>query len=343
MVAIRIDPDVTRYYLSLVPAMPRVELHATVIGAAAGAPDAFAWDFALDYAGFLPVPGGRSRNVIPKRHPAIPAMRGNPVVVPFATLMCGRLTVTVRAVIGGQQVTATRNDILIGGANPTAADLVTAVPGQLIRKLIQQESGGKQFSDSVGSAWSAHAVNPNWSSDNLRGVGLGQLTNPPPEDSDIWNWRSNARNLQQRFQGKRRSAATLHTRIAASARFRAEAQALNAWRQAEGLQPLDIRLPSLTADQQDNEGLRAYNGFGRKVAGEYLDYIHEYEPRTTVLTSATRKGRDGRPLTSPRVPDVDATGLGSWSQVSGAERRRRSGGTAPGDPDYVAHVLAQRG
>jgi hypothetical protein len=102
-------------------------------------------------------------------------------------------------------------------------------------------------------------------------------------------------------------------------------------------------LPSLTADQQDNVGLRAYNGFGRKVAGEYLDYIHEYEPRTTVLTSATRKGRDGRPLTSPRVPDVDATGLGSWSQVSGAERRRRSGGTAPGDPDYVAHVLAQRG
>lgn len=104
-----------------------------------------------------------------------------------------------------------------------------------------------------------------------------------------------------------------------------------------------VTLPALTAEQLDREGLRAYNGFGTPMQGQYLSYIHEYEPTTTTLTSTTRRGPNGRPLQSPRVPTVDARGVGGWSQISGAERVARSGGRAPGDPDYVAHVLGRPG
>jgi hypothetical protein len=88
--------------------------------------------------------------------------------------------------------------------------------------------------------------------------------------------------------------------------------------------------------------LRAYNGYGMPVTGEYLKYIHEFEPATTILTSSTRKTATGAPLKSPRVLATDNSGNIPWEQISGAERKRRSGRSAPGDPDYVAHVLAQQ-
>lgn len=264
---------------------------------------------------------------------------GNPVRLPFTIVTGRRLIATVTATVAGQALTATRNDILIGGTNPTRADLITAVPDKLMRQMIQQESGGAQFNDGRGGL-PVNAINPNWSQDNLRGVGLGQLTVPPPTAEEAWNWRTNAAAPQRRYREKRQSAATLHTRITASARFQAEVRALNDWRRAEGQPPLVVTLPVLTAEQQDREGLRAYNGFGRKVAGQYLDYIHEFEPTLTTLAAATRRNPAGRLLTSPALLAVDAGGGGSWTQVSGAERNIRSGGRAPGDPDYVAHVLA---
>lgn len=207
--------------------------------------------------------------------------------------------------------------------------------------MIQQESNGKQFSDPVGGPWSAHAINPNWSSDRQRGVGLGQLTNPAPSDGDMWNWRINTRDLQQRFMEARRSAARFHTRLQGSARFSNEAKAINDWRRAEGLPPIVATMPALTADQQDKEALRSYNGLGRRLQSEYLGYLHEFEPVTSNLVSTKRTGPDGKPLKSPALPAVDARGIGSWRQIDGAERRRRAG--AAGDPDYVAHVLSRQG
>jgi hypothetical protein len=301
--------------------MPQITLQAMIQGIPIQAKPVFTWSFKLEYNDFIAVDGSRRRNVRTKVHPAMPNKTGNPVTVPLSTLMCGKLTVTVETMVDGKKLSATRNDILVGGTNPTAADLRAMVPQSILRKMIKQESGGKQFSDTSGGGWTAFAINPNWSGDNLRGVGLGQLTNPPPEDADIWNWRANASDLQQRFRQKRAPAATLHARIAASQRFLDEAKALN-----DG--------------QQDLEGLRAYNGFGIEVSGQYLHYIHEFEPAMTVLTSATRKGPGGQPLKSPAVLDVDVGGNAKWVQISGAERLRRYGGSGPGDPDYVAHVLS---
>jgi hypothetical protein len=80
------------------------------------------------------------------------------------------------------------------------------------------------------------------------------------------------------------------------------------------------------------------------VAGQYLEYVHEFEPARTVLRSAKRKGPTGQPLESSPVLDVDATtGHARWVQIDGAERLHRYGGKKCGDPDYVAHVLARPG
>ncbi len=342
MAMISINAPDTRFYISTAPEMPRITLQAVVQGIPTQVKPEFAWSFKLEYNDFIVLPGSRRRNVRPKAHAAMPNMTGNPVTVPLSTLMCGRLTVTVETTVGGAKLSATRNDILVGGTNPTAVDLTAVVVQAIVRKMIRRESCGNQFSDTALPPWTAFAVNRNWSSDNRRGVGLGQLTNPPPEDADIWNWRANALHLQQRFQQKRASAATLHKRVAASQRFTDEVKALNDWRAAEGQPPLPVRLPALDSDQQDLEGLRAYNGFGIKASGQYLDYIHEFEPAMTVLTSAKRKGPDGQPLKSPAMLDVDVGGNAKWTQISGAERQRRYGGSRSGDPDYVANVLSQQ-
>ncbi|MBU6258765.1 MAG: hypothetical protein KGJ30_06035 [Burkholderiales bacterium] len=79
------------------------------------------------------------------------------------------------------------------------------------------------------------------------------------------------------------------------------------------------------------------------MAGEYLKYVHEFEPATTVLVSSKRKGPKGQPMQSPQVLDVDASGRAKWVQIDGAERIRRQGGRKFGDPDYVAHVLSRSG
>ena len=332
----------TAFYITLAPAMPVVELTATIAGATVPPGTVFTWTFALNYPGFISVPRGFRRNGRARSHPAMNPVTGNPVRVPFTAVTGGNLTATVTATVAGQVLTATRTDILIGGTNPASSDLAALIPDKLMRQMIQQESGGAQFNDGRGGL-PTQAINPNWSQDNLRGVGLGQLTVPPPSAEEAWNWRTNAASLQSRYRAKRQSAATLHTRIMASARFQGEVRALNDWRRAEGLPPLQVTLPILTTEQQNWEGLRAYNGFGVKVAGQYLDYIHEFEPALTTLTSTTRRTPAGQSLTSPAVPAVSATGAGSWRQISGAERNTRSGGHAPGDPHYVAHVLAQPG
>lgn len=341
-IALSIHASSTQFFMSTTQVMPRVELKAVVTGLPATTKLDFTWRVQFDYSHFLQVPGARRRNVRTKSHPPMPALKGNPVVVPFTTAMCGQLTVTVEVMIDGKLVKATRDDILIGGTNPSAAELRRVVGSSVVRKLIQQESGGQQFSDTGTRRWQATAINPNWSGDNLRGVGLGQLTNDPPTDDDIWNWRSNATDLGRRFVAKRHSAAKLHTRIAASSRFQDEVKALNAWRALEGLAALKPVLPPLTSAQQDAEGLRAYNGFGIKVAGQYLDYVHEFEPARVVLVSAKRKDAAGQPVKSALLLDVDTAGHAKWTQISGAERERRYNSSHKiGEPNYVAMVLAQ--
>jgi hypothetical protein len=332
----------SHFFMSTVPAMPQIRLTAELVGFPPNTAAAFTWTFALDYAEYLVTRAGQRRfNVRTKSHPPIAPRTGLSVIVPLTTVMCGRLTVTLTATVGTRQLTATRRDILVGGSNPSSAELSSLIPDELVRKMVTQESGRKQFSDVAARAYVAQAINPNWSSDNLRGVGLGQLTNPPPGDGDIWNWRTNAASLQSRFAGMVRSAGRFAGRILASQRLGTEVTALNAWRGAEGQPALTVTAPALTAEQSRLEACRAYNGFGPQVVGQYLPHVHEFEPAVRRYTSATRRGSDGAPLVSLPLLDVTADGAIRWVQISGADRLIRYGGRPSGEPNYVALVQAQ--
>lgn len=193
-------PKDARFYMSTTPAMPTITLVAKVEKVLLPQLVIYSWQFSLVYNSYITTtPGQRTYNVRAKTHPPMPSMIGPQVTVPLSTLMCGRLTVTLTALLEGKYRTVTRNDILIGGTNPSSGELAGAVPEAIVRKLIRHESGGNQFYDSGTSSSATQAINPNWSRDNLRGVGLGQLTNPAPDDADIWNWRQNARSLQKQI------------------------------------------------------------------------------------------------------------------------------------------------
>jgi hypothetical protein len=338
-------PKDARYYMSTVPAMPVIVLTAKVDNVPMPHLLTYNWLITLVYDSYIvTTPGQRTYQVRTKTHPPLPPMTGQQVTVPLTSLMCGRLTATVSTTIQGQFRTVTRKDILIGGTNPSSGELAGVVPEVIVRKLIKHESTSRQFYDSGVGGVVTQAINPNWSQDNLKGVGLGQLTNPAPSDADIWNWRQNALSLQSRFKSNRTSANGLATSIQNSTRFKNEVAALNAWRQAEGQPALNVTVPALTTEQRDWAALRRYNGLGPEVEGQYLSRIHEFEPEMTQYTSARRKAANGTPLTATLL-SVGAGGAIVWHQITGAERSKRysdAGKTKGlGDPNYVANVLAK--
>ncbi|MBU6258764.1 MAG: hypothetical protein KGL18_06795 [Burkholderiales bacterium] len=140
MVTIAIKAPQTRYYISTQPALPRIQLEAVISGATAPVQADFTWNFKLEYSDFIMVAGARRRNVRTKLHPPMVAVKGNPVLVPLSTLMCGKLTVTVEAGLRGQKLSATRDDIFVGGSNPSRVELHAAVGRRIVRQMIEQES-----------------------------------------------------------------------------------------------------------------------------------------------------------------------------------------------------------
>lgn len=347
-------PKDARFYMSTVPTMPSITFSAKIDNVLLPQVLPFKWEFTLDYQSYITTaPGQKTVNVRTKSHPPIPPMMGPSATVTFSTLMCGRLTVRLSTMMGAKILMAERNDILIGGTNPSTVELSGAVPEAIVRKLIKHESSGYQFYDGTPSS-ALQAINPYWSRDGLKGVGLGQLTNPAPSDGDIWNWRTNATSLKSRFQKNRTGADGFAKAIQNSARFTAEQTALNAWRKAENQPAITLTVPALTADQRDAEALRRYNGLGPAMpeadcylyasdtAGNVYWRVHEFEPETAEYTSATRKAANGTPLKTTLLK----VGTGDtivWKQITGAERSKRYAAAGKtkglGDPDYVANVL----
>lgn len=68
---------------------------------------------------------------------------------------------------------------------------------------------------------------------------------------------------------------------------------------AQSHSPLTVTLHALNSHRQDCETQCEYDGFGTKVAGQYPDSAHEFEPATSVLTPSKRKGSAGLPLKPP--------------------------------------------
>jgi len=181
----------------------------------------------------------------------------------------GRLEMTAQITVGGQQIVARTSTLAsarihILGDNPTNQAIHNyisrrAAPGNwptdsghdyhtVLRQIISQESGIQQFA--------GNGV-PLWSQDNLRGVGLFQITNPAPTAEQTWDWR---RNVDAGIALFREKIAIARNRLnALFNRVRQEALTLNA------------QAAPITGEMIALEAIRAFNGLnnGNGVMDEW--------------------------------------------------------------------------
>lgn len=220
--------------------------------------------------------------------------------------------VNVSVRVGSATLTAARRGLTIIGSNPSPA-LIRAQANAIgankarFRKLMRQESSLEQFR---ANGW------PKYSSDNLGGVGLCQITHPAPTADQTWNWKSNLQAGWNLYLEKERIARRYPATVRASSAFRAMVQAWNAQPARRGLPPIAVRLPEYTADQLELDTIRGFNG--------YANGLHEFRVRV-----------DARGLL---VVTLDASGLNGaaeWERVPVVDRGRS------GDPNYVNNVEAQ--
>lgn len=221
--------------------------------------------------------------------------------VRFTQVRGGILAIRVKAEIEGEPLAA-EVAVKIVGTNPAKEVVARRFPDKALRQVASFESGGlRQFRE---DGW------PLFSADNLGGVGMMQITNPPPEDDEIWDWKANLTKgrliLSQKSAASKRYPAT----VRASPGFLAE---------TAGKTGVPVTLPDFTPDQLLRDSLRGYNGYAGKDA--FGLPLHEF-----------RVKRDER----GKLWIEEQTGLCAWEEVPAADRPQKSG-----DPDYVRHVLAQ--
>jgi hypothetical protein len=178
------------------------------------------------------------------------------------------------------------------------------------------------------------------------GGGIGQITNPAPGPTELWDWRANARAAFEIYCSKARLV-SVYVR---SVRRRLEGSldsspydvvlGVNRHRRARGLPPLSrIEVPLLTPRQMRDDMARGYMGYlnPRDHPGQLGLGWHEYRLAT--------EGEGGR----LRVDHVRAeagrwVGTAVWVQVEETERpgQWRGGVWVPrfGKPNYVRAMHA---
>jgi hypothetical protein len=316
--------------ISDAPQMPGVTVDAVVTPPTPNAAKAqFRWTVQLRFAG----------TETPKGKPGTPldlnktTTGGRLVINPadWGRLRGGNLTVSVTATIDGQTASARLQGLRIVGTNPTPAAVRTALGTDVLRRIANQESGFCQFGD---DGW------PNFSSDNLGGAGIMQIT--PASEDQRWNWRTNVQAGIQKYNQCYALTATYVQSVRTSPQVALLVQALNrriAADQQDAVtqavnqkhppkQPprlLTVTVPDWTAEQRMHDAIRGYNGWAGKDPVVPNLHLHEY-----------RISRDaGGELQVTLIPNT-LRAEAIWEQVPPADRPQ-----GVGDPDYVAHVLAQ--
>ena len=241
---------------------------------------------------------------------------GGKAAINFPRVRGGQLTIAVSVDLPAQSYNATTNGLHIRGVNPLHDEVSTACGSLLVQKMVMHESGCRQFNAPRDGGVSEC---PLFSGDRLGGVGLFQITNPPPTPEDHWNWLSNINHGLQILQQKQAVARAYPARVRNSAAFQALLQSFNAGRSS----PAEIVLPDFTPQQLDLDMVRGYNGWAGKDA--FGNVLHEFR---VPLDSAGNLQVDVGP---------DNRGIIAWEQVPGADRPQNTG-----DPNYVSHVLAQQ-
>jgi hypothetical protein len=250
-------------------------------------------------------------------HPFIHQTTGtNRFTIPFTEVRGGDLVVNV--VVAGTTLTATTANLRVTGTNPSIPALRNVAPANgAFRKLLCLESGLRQFQSSY----------PLFGADNKGGAGICQITNPPPTDAQIWNWKENMKAGWELFRSKQSIARNYPAQVRASAQFAELVKAFNAQRAANGLGSLTIVLPDYTDEQLERDTLRAYNG--------YAGRLHEYRVKV-----------DGNGLLAVTVDG--SIGTAQWEPITAAERtalydEMGLGPNSRGDVNYVDDVMKQPG
>jgi hypothetical protein len=287
------DPaDGTRFDISTAPAMPVVMAKARIVGID---PDptsttSFEWvtQIRSDFIG-NGCPHARPGRTIDVDFPPQTAVGGDITLNLGPDVRGGDLNLIVRAdvTMDGETVTleARTRDVLIRGTNPQRAAIQGALPHDTLRRIACQESRQAQFNAAADGGMSEC---PLFSGDNFGGVGIGQITNPAPSPDDHWSWRSNVTTAANIFNGKIPIATNYPAQVRNAGGFMALVNQFNTARQASGLPPVRVTVPSFaTGDFTSNANLRereldtirGYNGFA--PGGDFGFAMHELRVKRT--------------------------------------------------------------
>jgi hypothetical protein len=310
--ALRIDlitPGPT-FFITPEPAMPAVTVRAVLDDAPEDV--AYNWTVSIVFDA-ANCPHGQRANSAAATFTAVTRL---PEFTPnFAAIRGGDLQIRVDVSSGGQTLAASTSGLKIGGTNPSLADLRAAIPEEPLRRMVRQESGGRQF---VAAPDGGQGLCPLFSSDNLGGVGLLQVTMPPPTQDEIWNWRANVAAARRLWSQKLAVAQRFPQLCSGCGTFQQLVAALNQTRADSGLGPLTVSVTPFSDDQLQLDAIRGYNGY----AGTDSLGLHLHEFRIRVENGALVVNEAG-----------NGTATAVWDRVPANER------PASGDQNYVANVL----
>src|SRR5262249_45016128 len=253
---------------------------------------------------------------------------GGSLTVPFSQVRGGDLSIRVSVKVGKTTLNANSQGLRIGGTNPLLADLQAALPNDTMRRMASQESQCRHFD---GPANGGTSLCPLFSTDNLGGAGVLQLTNPRPTDDEVWNWQASVAKGVTVFTGKVKTAAAYPAAVAKSPAFQKLVASFNAARVKAHQPAVTVTVPAFTSSglnappgqlgQLELDAIRGFNGYaGSDGFGHGL---HEF-----------RVARDKAGKLIVDVAPGGTTGTTRWEQVPASARPQ-----GVGDPDYVNHVL----
>ena len=317
----------TTFAITDAPAMPQVVACARIAGIM---PDPtpttqFEWTVQIRYH-------ARSCRHGPQRTINLPdsvqTALGGQFAPTFPAIRGGELTLIARATVNGTTLTARTRGLVIQGTNPLQSDIRAAVPNDTLGRIACQESGMRQFIADVDGGVGRC---PEWGADHLGGVGIMQISAPPPTDDQVWNWRANVAAGIQKLDKTIAAARRYPGQVRNSPRFHQLVATYNAQRQQQGLSPLQhIDLPDFTSGDFNNnlqqlelDAIRGYNGW---VGSDAFGFeLHEFQVAV-----------DANGFLRVSMAPGATVGTAQWERVSPADRPNRDG-----DPNYVANVLSR--
>lgn len=188
---------------------------------------------------------------------------GNKIRVTFDEFRGGKIKFEIilsyRELTKNLQISGT-----INGRNPPLQELRDFISKNLadvnlqliVRQIIHLESTGLQFESSKSGELKTIPV---YSKDLKGGVGIKQLTNPPPKILEFWNWQVNVKTGISLFLDKIKNVNTFVEKKNKSQEFSSLVKKYNKDKRP-GLPELKIVMPEFTDEQIKRASIRAYNG-----------------------------------------------------------------------------------